>query len=62
MNNQKQKQTEDGICVLSTIKIFSYFSFVFSVMPKKGRVVENTESGVATFNIDNTVQKWYVRR
>ena len=28
-------ETEDEICVLSNIKIYSYFSFVFSTVSKK---------------------------
>ena len=39
--NKKNKKrpvvvkTEDEICVLSNIKIYSYFSFVFSTVSKK---------------------------
>ena len=41
-------KTNDEIQILSTIKIYSYFSFVFSVVPKEVRVVENIEIDVAT--------------
>ena len=41
-------KTNDEIQILSTIKIYSYFSFVFSVVPKEVRVVENIESDEAT--------------
>ena len=44
--------------VLSAIKIFSYFSFIFSSKPNKNRIIENSESDVATLTIVTTTQKW----
>ena len=41
---------DDEVHVLSIIKIYSYFSFVFCCV-KEGRVVENNESDVATLKI-----------
>ena len=41
---------DDEFYVLSIIKIYSYFLFVFSVLLKKGQNVENIESDVATLN------------
>ena len=41
---------DDEVYVLSIIKIYCYFSFVFCCA-KEGRVVENNESDVATLKI-----------
>ena len=41
---------DDEVHVLSIIKIYCYFSFVFCCV-KEGRVVENNESDVATLKI-----------
>ena len=41
---------DDEVYVLSIIKIYCYFSFVFCCA-KEGRVVENNQSNVATFKI-----------
>ena len=37
-------ETDDEMCVLSIIKIYSYYSFVFSVMPLKIELKKNIES------------------
>ena len=50
-------KTNDDIQVLSTIKIYSYFSIVFSVVPTEVRVVGNIESDVATLEVITTIQK-----
>ena len=41
---------DDEVYVLSIIKLYCYFSFVFCCA-KEGRVVENNQSNVATFKI-----------
>ena len=41
---------DDEVHVLSIIKFYCYFSFVFCCV-KEGRVVENNESDVATLKI-----------
>ena len=50
-------KTDDEICVLSTKKIYSYFSFVFSTVPIKGRVVENIKKDLTTMKIVTSIQK-----
>ena len=45
------------ICILSIIKTYGYFSFVFLCCVKKSRVVENIESDVAILKILTTFQK-----
>ena len=48
---------DDKIYFLSTIRIYSYFSFIFFYCAKEGWVVENIESALATSKIVTTIQK-----
>ena len=50
-------KTDDDAYALSIIEIYSYFSFVFPVFAKEGRVVENIDSDVATLKILTSMQK-----
>ena len=51
-------KTDDEVYVLSIIKIYSYFSFVFSIRLKKDRVLGTIESDLATLKIFTTMLKW----
>ena len=51
-------KTDDGVYASSTIKMYSYFLFVFSSVPKKVLAVENIESDVATLKIITEMEKW----
>ena len=33
-------KTDDQVCVSKTIKMYSYFSFVFSIVPKKVKLLK----------------------
>ena len=44
-------KADDEIYVLSNIKIYRCFSFVFLCCAKEGRVVQNTERDLATLKI-----------
>ena len=50
-------QTDDEVYVSITIKMYSYLSF-FLYCAKKGPVVENIESDVATLKIITIMKKW----
>ena len=54
-------KTDDEVYVSSTIKMYSYFSFVFSTVPKKVQLLKILESDVGTLKIITTMKKWYRR-
>ena len=54
-------KTDDEIYILSIIKVYSQFLFVFSGA-NQYRVVQNIGSDVATLKFVTTMQKWYIRK
>ena len=54
---QTDNVSSSMVYVSSTIKMYSYFSFVFSTVPKKVQLFNESESDVATLKMITTMKK-----